>query len=329
MSEHRSDDLTPGDTPPHLSAILVTPDGFETIRPTVRRLRSQSVADRMELVVVAPSRGAIDPHHAELSGFHGVGVVEVGPLRSIAAANAAGVRHARAPVVVLCEDHAWPEEGWADALLAAHRGPWAAVGPVVTNANPGSTVSAADFLIGYGPWADSVARQEMEHLPGHNSSYKREVLMGYGPRLEELLEAETVLHWDLRRRGQRLLLEPAARVSHLTFSRWRTFLRVQLLAGRVFGARRAAGLGLARRAALVLAAPLVPAVRLARLLRGRPPGLVLRALPALVPGLILDAVGQFLGGLAGPGRAREALVLFEFRRWEHVRPGEGPPPDGP
>ena len=36
----------------------------------------------------------------------------------------------------LCEDHCFPADGWAEALVAAHQGPWAAVGPAFLNANP-------------------------------------------------------------------------------------------------------------------------------------------------------------------------------------------------
>src|SRR5437588_133855 len=82
----------------------------------------------------------------------------------------------------------------AQALLAAHRGPWAAVGPVVRNANPSTSVSWADFLIGYGPWCDPAPAGDLDHLPGHNSSYKRAILLDYGSELEGLLEAESVLH---------------------------------------------------------------------------------------------------------------------------------------
>ena len=47
---------------------------------------------------------------------------------------------------------------------------------------------------------------EVDYLPGHNSSYKRDVLLGYGDRLESMMESETVLHWDLRAKGHRLYL---------------------------------------------------------------------------------------------------------------------------
>ena len=61
---------------------------------------------------------------------------------------------AHAPIVALAEDHCFPEPGWADALIRAHQGPWAVVGPVVRNANPATIVSWCDFVIGYGPWME-------------------------------------------------------------------------------------------------------------------------------------------------------------------------------
>ena len=91
-------------------------------------------------------------------------------------------------------------------------------GPGVVNANPGSRVSWADFIIGYGPWAEPIDTGDVPFLPGHNSSYPREVLLDYGDRLESMLEAETVLHLDLGARGHRLLLCAAARRRHVNFS---------------------------------------------------------------------------------------------------------------
>jgi len=94
---------------------------------------------------------------------------------------------ARARIVAFGEDHCFPEPGWADALLEAHQGPHAVVAPVFLNANPGSTVSWCDFLIGYGAWMAPVAGGLRPFPPGHNSSYKRDELLAYGDRLEEAL----------------------------------------------------------------------------------------------------------------------------------------------
>ncbi len=207
-------------TPPSLSVVLVCAEGYPTIARTVRSLATQSVCGQIELVVVGQSHEALKLFVEDLAGFHSYQVIELGRSLTVAAGNAAGVRMAAAPIVVLGEDHCFPDQGWAQALIEAHAGPWAAVGPVMCNANPGNAVSWADLLIGYGPWAEPSGGGEMSFLPGHNSSYKRDVLLQYGEELEARLAAEAVMHWDLRAKGHRLYLEPSARVHHLNLRGW-------------------------------------------------------------------------------------------------------------
>lgn len=301
---------------PAMSVVLSSPDTFQTIQATWRHLRAQSSAHQLEIVIVAPSAARLGAVPDD--GFWGVRVIETGSLRSVGAANAAGVRSARAPVVALAEDHSFPEPGWADALIRAHREPWAAVGPGVGNANPSSRVSRADFLIAYGRWAEPAAARIENHLPGHNSSYKRDLLLAYGEQLETLLEAETVLHWDLCHRGHQLYLESAARTRHLNFARLGVWLRVQFLSGRMFAATRAGPWSAPRRALFAAATPLIPAVRLWRILRlvgrRRPAGFAPDLVPVLLLGLVLDGAGQLAGCVAGPGGARERLVRYEHHR---------------
>lgn len=40
---------------PDMSVVLVTPDRYETIRQTIKHLRAQTVRDRLEVIIVAPS----------------------------------------------------------------------------------------------------------------------------------------------------------------------------------------------------------------------------------------------------------------------------------
>lgn len=305
---------------PELSVILAAPDGYGSVRRTVAHLRAQSAVDRLELVLVLPP-GSEAPVAKELAPFRWLERVD-SPRGSIGHANAAGVRRATAPVVVFAEDHCFPEPGWAAALIAAHRDDWAAVGPGVRNANPSTAVSWADFFIGYGPWMLPADRSEADFLPGHNSSYKRSELLACGGRLDDLLEAETLLHWELRQRGRRLLLEPAAAVAHTNFSLWRSWMPIQYFAGRLFGGSRAQTMPAWKRAVYVVGSPLIPLVRLARIgrqaFRAEHMTRFLVTVPALTVGLALDGIGQFIGYLVGIGGARARVANYEYRRIDHV-----------
>ena len=217
MSQEPEPPTASSDATPALSVVLITPDSFETIRRTVKCLTRQTVRERIELVIVAPEAARIDVDDDLVAPLAGVRIVPMASLTPTGPGRAAGIRAASAPVVAFGEEHCFPSTTWAEALLAAHREEVAAVGPAMHNANPDSIVSWADFLIGYGPWAAPIVRQDTEFLPGHNSSYKRAVLIEYGTALETLMEAETVLMWDLRGKGHRLLLEPAAHTAHTNF----------------------------------------------------------------------------------------------------------------
>src|SRR5262245_42696463 len=186
---------------PRLSVILATRERYSAIRKTVSCLRNQTACSQIELVIVAPSRQVLELDVRQFDQFACYQVVEIDRFESIGRANAEGVRHAKSAIVALAEDHCFPDPQWAEELIAAHEGPWTAIGPGVRNAKPKAAVSWADLLIGYGPWLAPSPSREAEFLPGHNTSYKRAVLLEYGDQLDSLLQAETVLHWDLRNKG--------------------------------------------------------------------------------------------------------------------------------
>jgi len=307
---------------PALSVILATPDCYETIRKTVKCLRAQSVSEQLELIIVAPAATTLNLVEEDLKVFHSYRVVEAGKIRSVGSANALGIRHASAPIVALGEDHSFPQPGWAQALITTHRQPWSAVGPVLRNANPRNKLSRADMLIGYGPWLDPSPAGFVEYLPGHNSSYKREVLLEYGAGLEKMMEEETVLHWDLRAKGHKLYLEPAAKLAHTNFENPAQFVSMHFYGGRAFATSRARDGQWAwpRRLLFACGSPLIPLVRLWRILRsasrpGRPWSSALLVLPQLLLGLTVDGAGQMLGYLFGSNHEITAkLMRLEFHR---------------
>lgn len=306
---------------PALTVVLPTWDTFDALRDTVRHLTAQTVAGSIELLICAPSadRAAVDAD--AVRALHSVRVLEVGELRATGPIRARAIREASADVVAFAEDHCFPGPEWAEALLAAHREPHAAVGPAIYNANPDSGTSWADLYLGYGRWLGPGRRREVDLLPGHNSSYKRAVLLNYGPELDNLMEAETVLFWDLRRKGHTLLFEPAARVAHTNFSRLGTFLDVQWHLGRVFGAARAERWSVVRRVGYAAASPLIPLIRLGHVVRGAVDNHsslrgLLTAMPAMLAGLAVDCVAQATGAVSGSGHSVAKLTAYEFHRGE-------------
>jgi hypothetical protein len=290
----------------------------------VRCLARQTAADRIELLLVVPSAAGRGDLPDGLGAFHSHRVIEIGPFDQVATGNTAGVRAATAELVVFAEDHSFPEPDWAAALIDRHREPWAAVGPVLRNANPATAVSWADFLMGFGQFAEPLPAGEVVVVAGHNSCFKREHLMRYGDRLEQALNPDWNAQRELRASGEGLFTEPRAVTRHLNNALMRPWVTHCFWAGWAAGNLRSAAWSPARRAVYALAWPLIAAVRLPPILRSlarvRAKTPVPRmTVPLLLVGLTIEALGQCAGHLTGGrGLAPRGERMREFGRIEHV-----------
>ncbi len=308
-----------------MSVVLITLNHYEVIRKAIRCLRAQTARDKLEIIIVAPSAHELKLDETELKGFGRWRVEEVGPIESTGEALAHGVRRATAPVVAYAEEHAYPHPEWAEALIKAHRQSWAAVGSVLLNANPASTISWADMFTGQGRWLEPLSTGPTLASPPHQTVYKSKILLAYGPELGAMLEAEPVLHDDLRARGYELYLESAAKVNHLNVSRIFSLVGLKFHSARCYEAERArhGRWSLSRRLAHIAVAPLILGIRLKRSLseirRVRQHGKLPRhVLPALLVALIADAAGKIASNAFGVGDAKQKMTSFELSRYRHV-----------
>ncbi|MGF1563321.1 MAG: hypothetical protein ACFB3T_14215 [Geminicoccaceae bacterium] len=318
---HLRDSDEPGSAA--LSVVLVTPDTGLALGRVLRCLGRQSMAARIEVIIAAPDPAQVALPENLGAVFHRVAVVPA-DVSTSACGRAAAIRASRTPIVALAEDHCFPvDECWAERIVAAHDADIAAVGPCVGNANPATGRSWANLAIEYGPWLAVDRAQSTDRLPGHNTYYKRAALLAYDNQLEDLLEAEYVLHQAMHRAGQRLVIDPRLRVEHLNQSKPGISRQVQYLSGRMFAASRAHAWPWPRRLLYGLGAPLIPPLRLARaighLLRlDQGPRLAVKALPTLIVILLWSGYGECVGYLFGDGGRRTDLADHEFDRGRFV-----------
>ena len=303
---------------PELSVILVVGERRDRAVHALSSILGQDAADRMEVLLFDCAPG--DPPPLPGSDHPAVRTVRLPPDTLFSAAKARGVRMASAPVVAFVEEHCRVFPGWAEALIAAHRGPWAGVGAEVHMGNPNVPVSHLVAVINYHPWLPPARRAEHDMLPGHNASFKRHLLLAYGEELQDLLRAEIVLHGRLRLDGHRLLLEPAARFAHLNETSLWSIAQGRFLWNRCYGPSRARvfGWSAARRLFYAAATPVIPLYALAKitwtLSRTRPELLrtVFAWLPYFLFAHLATAAGQAVGLLFGPGATEARFTLFEL-----------------
>jgi hypothetical protein len=102
------------------------------------------------------------------------------------------------------------------------------------NGNPNNMISWADFYQAYGQWAQPVQSGFVHTVPGHNSSYKRDILISLSDALFVLMQAESVLLRQLIQKGHKIVLESQTCTSHLNFSSWSTWIPSKFYAGKLF-----------------------------------------------------------------------------------------------
>lgn len=316
-----------GALPLDLSVVLPT-DTFETVRPVVERLERQSIAGRIELVLVMPATGAAGVADAQRGRLGALRVVEVAEILPLARARATGVRAARAPLVFLGETHSYPRAAWAEAIVeAAARREFDVIVPSFGNANPNGVLSWSGFVIDYGGWQHGHEGGEVASIPIFNSVYRTGLLQDLGDRLEHAMGHGDALVVELRAQGRRAQLAPAARLDHVNVSQPRAWVHERLAVGRLLGANRSIAWSWPRRVAYAAAFPLIALVLASRALPGlrhsdaasrAPRGTAL----ALLAAASLKAFGEALGYLGGVSSAGErAADEFELHKLAYVARG--------
>lgn len=311
--------------PPLMTIIITTGGGYGSIRTTIEHLKKQTVCARLEIIILAPPVKWPDDLGEKLGCFHGYTVLEIDLDKGLYDAWADAVQKASAPVVAFGENHAFPEPGWAEAIIEAHKGPWAAVGCVFKNANPGSVNSWAQLYMTYGQYTEPVSAGEAGDLHGHNGTYKRDALLSYGSRLGTMLIRANILHMDMRSRGSRLYMEEKAALSHINISRSGSILEDLFYNGWLYTAALADYKKLSRLGRLkgiIMEPPIIAKHFLGTLGAMRRAGksreLLPSALPIVIAGLAAHMLGKICGYAAGYGNAQKYINSFEFDRYRYI-----------
>lgn len=308
------------DSTPLLSVLINAGKHREHGEMLLASLLAQDIVDQMEIIVFDSVEAGVPP----LPGHDhpAVHYSRIDPETLFPAALARAIHQARAPIVALMEEHCIALPGWAAAMVEAHREPWGAVCGAVFNGNPGLGISDAEFLAcRIIPWQAPAERAEQEMLDGHNSSYRREVLLAYGEEaLTMMLASEAILLMRLRADGHRLLLEPKARYIHRNEASIKTLPRSLYYWHRSFGDSRAKVFGWSfpqrlKQVGVALLTPPYQCLRTLQYIREKRPD-QLRTFWRNLPVVLLlgysCTTGQIAGLLFGKGRSMENFSRAEL-----------------
>jgi glycosyltransferase involved in cell wall biosynthesis len=257
-----------------VSVIVPCYNGSRTIRRALGSLMAQDFDLPYEVIVVDSSSDGTDAIVRE--EFPRVRLIRRETRTPVGAARNLGVRQARGDIIAFFDSDCVADPNWLRHLAFAHGPNVTGVGGSMANANPGSLVGWASFLMEFARLAPSSPRMLVADIVGCNCSYKRWVFEKYGFYHDGDYAGDDVLfNRRLVLGGERLLFEPRAIVYHHNRESLHDFLRHMRRLGEGVGTvRLLEGMphaGLSRRWWLAAAAYPCRVGRIAwRALRGYP-----------------------------------------------------------
>jgi hypothetical protein len=246
--------------------------------------------------------------------------------RDLAAARIAAVSLADSDLVAFAEDHGFPDSNWAEEILAAFESSkdTVAAAPVMLNANPGTAVSRAQFLLTHGrhgPGKEGIRFMDNRLLPWHSTVYRKVDMIECADDVG-LFHVEVFLQKRLFKRHQaaRSVRCLHTSVSHVNMSRLKPAVSFAFHGGRIYGSERA----LRRRWGLFHRLPraiLFPLVALQKIARSAPllwdRGSATRTLANFaiaIPLSTTHAFGEAVGTVFGKGLSHLRYAEFEVDR---------------
>lgn len=302
-----------GAAAPDLSVVVTVVDSGRTLERCLEALAAQEGGPSIEVLVpfdhITPEVRAFQERFPQFT-FMDMGTVFGGlqprnPLEEHAfydMRRTVALKAARGRLIGILEDRGVPAPGWCRTMISLHaRHPHAVIGGAVRN-GVDRAMNWAVFFCDFGRYQPPLHQEDAEYATDINISYKREPLMAVASVWQDGY-LEMPVHWELRRRGYKLLLtdEPVTE-QHREMGGFRAMLRERYHWARMYGRVRAKEIGTGERLKLTLAMPLLPFVLLARQYRqlsakGFPMGTFFRAAPVTFLALTAWALGEQAGYL--------------------------------
>lgn len=247
---------------PLLSIVLVTAGGLDELAVALPGLRSQTIAETIELLIVAAVGRVSNRDILGITGFHSVRLVEIPTVGNRAKDAAVAVAVARAEFIGLHENHARAEPETYARILEAFSPRVAAVSPVVYAANAERPWGQAMYAAGHGHAAPPARPNPRPLLVQHSTVYRAGCVHRGSPSIAD----EGDLQASLVAEGYELAMAPGTVLWHVNESRPSYVLSDTFFLGRQFGHARSRSWSLTRRVVYVIAAPAIVAVSVRRLL---------------------------------------------------------------
>jgi glycosyltransferase involved in cell wall biosynthesis len=207
---------------PDISVVIASFNERNAIERCLASLDQQLTTKTFEVIVIDSST---DGTEAVARRFPFVRVHHFPGRKYPGDARNEGLALARADVIAFLDADCFVENDWIEAIVAAHRSPYLAVGGIIENGAPESLLAWAYYFCEFNLWLPRATGGEISEMAGCGLSIKRRAFEQYGPFPEGTYSSDTAFQWRLARDGHRVLFVPGIRVFHTVQHDLRGFLR--------------------------------------------------------------------------------------------------------
>lgn len=178
-----------------------------------------------------------------------------------------GFRVSRGSVIVFTDPDCVPEHDWLKYLMAAMNQGRVAVGGSFRS--PPGWWAQSVHVSKFAWWLPGGEPRRISEIPSGNAALTRELFERLNGYRSGWFAGDSELCWRAVERGEQVWFEPRAAVTHIDSADFRCFVRERWRRGKDFGDMRSTLQRWSRPRCLfyLMAAPLLPAVMLARALR--------------------------------------------------------------
>jgi len=233
-------------TDPLVSVIIPCWNSEGTIRRCLDALLHQRTSIPYDITVVDSSTDQTPFIVAE--EFPSVNLIHLQQRTFAGAARNIGTRSTRSTYCVMIDSDCIADPDLIEKAISRHsEDNYAAVAGSLVNGTPDSLSGLIGYLIEFKDFMPSAPMRLEKGSPTANITYRREVLERYGGFDDDMWLTEDLLfNWKLHSGGERLLFDPAIKVTHLNRTGWTRVLSYQISLGRtsVTARKRGDGLGL-------------------------------------------------------------------------------------
>jgi glycosyltransferase involved in cell wall biosynthesis len=253
---------------PLLSVIIPCYNSEQTIRRCLRSILNQQTTVAYDVIVVDSSSDQT-PEIVQRE-FPSVRLIHLEKRTYAGAARNIGAQATSAQYCLMIDSDCLAAPDVIERMIASHQGAnYAAVAGSLLNGTPGSLSGTVAYLIEFKEFMPSAPLRLEKLVPTASIAYRREILERYGYFDEDMSTAEDILfNWKITSSGERILFDPAMKVTHLNRTGWLKVLSYQVELGKSSAsARRRGGLPgqiLLSRPLLILLMPFVRTVNAAK-----------------------------------------------------------------